>query len=423
MRKLLSFLLTLIILFCAGCSHAPSNDPISDIPSKDEPIKDNPQTSTTELISTNELDSDLFSYLENDCSYSEKNYIFSPLSFKYAITLASYGANDATREELLNAMKFSSIDDNLSWASNFNNLVNEFNNRAEEDFKILSKYDKTLSKPNRRLVVANSVWHNLDSEGKIKNSYVEYINQSFNGDAFNLKGDELTPKINEWVNEKTNGLIPSLFQQPLTDKNTILINSLYLKAPWAYKFLEYNTEKKKFNGITETKEIDFMNTVEDFKFYKDNDSTLVILPLEGGINCALIMGDSKNVFDEIDKTKYQYTNLYIPKFEIETTFNDGELVDFLKKNGVKLAFDEEKSDFSNLIDGTDIFIDNIVQKAKIITDEEGIEAAAVTAITFDNAAAITPKEPVTICFDKPFKFFIYTEESQEILFFGNFCNP
>ena len=42
---------------------------------------------------------------------------------------------------------------------------------------------------------------------EIADQYIEYINQSFNGDAFNLEGDELTPKINEWVNEKTSGFL------------------------------------------------------------------------------------------------------------------------------------------------------------------------------------------------------------------------
>ena len=64
----------------------------------------------------------------------------------------------------------------------------------------------------------------------------------------------------------------------------------------------------------------------------------------------------------------------------------------------------------------------IIQKTKIKVDEEGLEAAAVTAIMMDNATSISPSKPQPKIFkaDKPFSFYIYSNDElpKELLFYG-----
>ena len=420
MRKVFILFLSLLIVVLAGCAH--QTQPATDKPNSNTELKN--EMPEAYPLSTNGIDEELFAFLENDCSYKNKNYIFSPLSYKYAILLATSGAEGDTQTELLKSMNFNSLDEYLVWAQNANNMLIEFEKDATDDFNSYKKYNPSLKEPNRKLSVANSIWHNTDATGLLREDYIEYSKKNFNSDSINIKGDKLMPEINKWVSEKTNGLIPTLFNTPLDDKNTILINALYLKSPWSTQFNEYATSKSTFYGLNENKEIDFMENTENYEVYKDDKTTLVIVTLEGGINCAFVMGDTNNLFENIEKSKTQYANLSIPKFEIETSFDNKELVNFLSQKGVNLALDAEKADFSNLISDSEIFIEDIVQKAKIITNEDGIEAAAVTAIMMDNSASFEPNEPVNITFDKPFRFFIYNENANnELLFFGNYCNP
>ena len=97
-------------------------------------------------------------------------------------------------------------------------------------------------------------------------------------------------------------------------------------------------------------------------------------------------------------------------------------MNFLKSKGAVTAFNPDAADFSNLIKDAQIYITDIVQKAKFISNEDGIEAAAVTALMMDMNTSINPTKPINVIFDKPFKFFVYTDDTQEMLFCGNYCN-
>ena len=56
-----------------------------------------------------------------------------------------------------------------------------------------------------------------------------------------------------------------------------------------------------------------------------------------------------------------------------------------------------------------IYVDDIIQKTKIKLDEDGVEAAAVTAIMEKvTAMPIEPEQPFVFTADKPFSFYIYT---------------
>ena len=56
-----------------------------------------------------------------------------------------------------------------------------------------------------------------------------------------------------------------------------------------------------------------------------------------------------------------------------------------------------------------IWVDDIIQKTKIKTDENGVEAAAVTAIMTKNAARPIEDKAIEFVADKPFSFYIYAD--------------
>ena len=84
----------------------------------------------------------------------------------------------------------------------------------------------------------------------------------------------------------------------------------------------------------------------------------------------------------------------------------------------------KSADFSKMID-TGVFIDDIVQNAKIEVDEEGLEASAVTSSTALGSSGGKVEEPIIVKFDEAFKFYIYNYNADgttpEVLFYGNYA--
>ena len=106
----------------------------------------------------------------------------------------------------------------------------------------------------------------------------------------------------------------------------------------------------------------------------------------------------------------------IPKFEIRKKTN---LVSQLKKHGVKDLFLEDKCDLSTI--SKDIYVEQIIHEAVIIVDEEGTEAAAVTAMMLCQNSCSRPKQPNKIFnANHPFYFYIRYMPTNTILFIGNY---
>lgn len=206
MKKILALLLSIImVLSCAGCSFLEkftddyNTNSQSEQPNEPEKYP-NTQGATggnTQQVYTGDLDEQLIAYLENTAGYNKQNYVFSPLSFKYAVTLATYGANGATQEELLDAMGYKSMSENLTWAHNFNEFLDKFAKGAEDDLKQEQKWNDDATEVNRKLLVGNSIWHNTNQAGVIKQDYIDYADEHFGAQAFNIPGKEIKDKVNK----------------------------------------------------------------------------------------------------------------------------------------------------------------------------------------------------------------------------------
>ncbi len=118
-------------------------------------------------------------------------------------------------------------------------------------------------------------------------------------------------------------------------------------------------------------------------------------------------------------------NLWLPKWETEQQVS---LADTLKKLGLVDAFDAPRADFSGISDSPDqpLFLSNVLHKAYIAVDEEGTEAAAVTAIVVEAAAEkeqSEPPKPVDFRADHPFIYLIQDRHSGAVLFMGRVTDP
>ncbi|MDE5699540.1 MAG: serpin, partial [Lachnospiraceae bacterium] len=121
----------------------------------------------------------------------------------------------------------------------------------------------------------------------------------------------------------------------------------------------------------------------------------------------------------------ELVNLKLPKFEI--TF-DKKLNDSLSNMGLEECFDVDRANFDQMgktMSGDNLYISFVRQKAKIIVDEEGTEAAAVTEVIMACGAAITEEaqKPREVYFNEPFVYMIMDMDRELPLFIGILDNP
>ena len=442
--KILGLLLAAAMLFSviAGCAAeaGPSPDTSSEgtgtSAGEPEPSSEGPELwaanmnvrkteNVSQKLDIGSFDESLLAYLSE---HTDGNYMASPLSFRYALGLLLAGAEGETKAELLKALGISSEEEWIRYCLDFNGFVEFFASGLEQDIAAHKEQVKNgwiseeEPEPFRALRVANSVWKAERIEEEFKEAYRESIGKNYAAEFRSFTSENAVRKINEWADAKTEHMIPKLLPEnyPTEDLAVVLMNALYFKDSWSVSFPEHMTKKADFHtrdGSTVTK--DFMSVTDHFSYYKDEDTSLVILPMDGGINMAFVLGSAAGLADKISKASGENVLVTIPKIDLETEFSGGEFVDFLKDSGALLAFDPEKADFSAMIDHR-IFVSDIIQKTRIKLDEDGVEAAAATAVMMEDEAVMEPTSPKVFTADRPFSFYIYTtcNDTPAVLFAG-----
>jgi serine protease inhibitor len=129
------------------------------------------------------------------------------------------------------------------------------------------------------------------------------------------------------------------------------------------------------------------------------------------------MDDSywNNLLAKMDSAE---VDLWLPKFKIEYSIT---LNDALKAMGMISAFDD--ADFSKMRHEKDLFISRVLHKTYVKVDEEGTEAAGVTAVEFTRSSVSPGNNEVYMKINRPFIFAIRENTSGAILFIGKVVNP
>jgi serpin B len=105
-------------------------------------------------------------------------------------------------------------------------------------------------------------------------------------------------------------------------------------------------------------------------------------------------------------------DLHLPRFKIECSF---ALNDALKALGMPSAFDENLLPFTEVCNDP-CYISDVLHKTYVECNEEGTEAAAVTAVMMRRVAVILPVERFSMRCDRPFLFAISAHKA--LLFVG-----
>ena len=340
----------------------------------------------------------------------DRNYIVSPLSLKTALAMAANGAVSTARQEILDALGTEGL-------GSYNGFMREFSARFSQSGEIET---------------ANSIWLNAEyferhfginpATVSFAPDFKRVIRENYGGIAGEVNYKNAVNEINGSIAERTRGKISGVISDP--DFPAALVNTVYMNARWVNRFPAENTMKDTFtdrNGKTHS--IDFMSSTFRADYWSGGGTAMGRLPYKGGGSMTVVLGDSTRFETKRGSMTEKKVCVSMPKFKIENTF---ELKDTLADIGVKSAFDPRAGGFDAMLAhkaaGINVFLDKVIQKTRIVTAEEGTEAAAATVVAAAVGCAPGKREQIIeFKADKPFSFYICDDASGEILFMGEYA--
>jgi serpin B len=353
------------------------------------------------------------------------NTVFSPASIALALAMARAGAKGDTAAEMDTVMHNLGADVNAAWVAALDASLNA-KTLATKDVEG-NPIDVTLTSVNqpfaqRGYPLVPDYLTSLAQRFGAGLRMVDYI-----GDTTGARD-----AINGWVAGQTKDRIPELIGRNVLDATTrlVLVNAIYLKAPWRVPFSEGATRDEAFtllDGTTTTTPT--MHTGGFYDYAEGKGWQALQLPYAGeGLAMLVIAPDDLAAFEKtLDAGQLasiagalasQDVTVALPKFGTETSVDLGDL---LKVAGMPTAFQTGAADFSGITAADPLYIGAVVHQANIDVDEKGTEAAAATAV--EMAAGAAPAEPKQFKADRPFLYALRDLASGAIVFMGRVTEP
>lgn len=282
-----------------------------------------------------------------------------------------------------------------------------------------------------RFAMANGVWTN--PQIPIAPKYIEGLRKHFSAEARSISFPQPgLSDINGWVNDKTRGRIPKLFDDLSRDTLLVLVNALYFKDKWEEPFKRSATRSEPF-FVEPGRSLptDMMNQVGEYRYRESKTAQSVVLPYETGMQMVVVVPRDGQTLQALLKdpttvawiTAQEHRNragsIALPKWKSESSF---DLREMMLGWGIKDVFNPERSNLRG-ITNKPAWVTKAIQKTFIEVDEEGTEAAAATGIGVETTAApMEPEKPFVFRADRPFLYTII-DPNGIVLFGGVVRNP
>ncbi|MFO7736306.1 MAG: serpin family protein [bacterium] len=436
MKKLISILFAVFMLFAVSCSNSTNGGDGEDVNDDTEVNDGNGEDENEMQLRYQEADEHADSVsseiteantafatkIFNALSQEEEgeNMMISPLSISIALAMTINGASGENLDEMKEVMEFADMD------------MSDVNEQFYHLIQSLVEADKDMI-----LAIANSVWMDDDFEPRVKEKFLDVLDESYDAEAYALdfNDPDSVDVINDWVKENTMEKIEKIIEEIGADTVMYLINAIYFKAAWTITFDKESTYDGEFtcsDGTKKTVEMMTFKDNQDFDFYssgsEEGDYSVIRLPYgrekfafygivpNGGSIDALISEMAENGIDSYlsNLVETEEVPVIMPKFKFEY---EKSLVDIFKTLEMEKAF--KTGGFLELAEnGDNLYISDIIHKTYIEVNEEGTEAAAVTAVAVGETAM-----PSGFYGNRPFVYLIRDDRSDTILFMGKVEDP
>ena len=345
--------------------------------------------------------------------------VVSPLSVTYLMSMLANGADGETQQQILAT---------LGWAGEGiqQPSLQDINDYSRMLIEKTARLDKAVT-----VEIANYVA--VNKEFKLNSKFQKSVERDYKAgvESLNFTSPSTLKRINDWCNDRTHGMIPSIINELDPDAVSYLMNAIYFNGTWKDKFSKEETKQEMFRGYTrDIQYVDMMHRHGEY-FYADGDGysavsipygngafrMTVILPSEGSFLRDVMASMDGGKFQDLQRSMEKCNvDLKIPRF---TTEVDLPLNDIISALGAPLIFSSQ-ADFSQFARG-DFYVSKMFQKAKIEVSEEGTKAAAVTAAIM-MMSAVRPEKKRNVVFhaDSPFAYIISENSTGSIYFMGQY---
>ena len=240
---------------------------------------------------------------------------------------------------------------------------------------------------------------------------------------------ELKSKIDGVVEEATHGLIKELDLQITKETIAIITDILYFKAMWRENFEPENTREQIFYGTKGKEKVPMMKRTDTMEYMEMQTCQMIRLPYmcmskeDVRFSMRIYLPKQKHTFHDVllerwnDQfclyTEEQEVKLTLTRFSVESSIN---MQGLLQELGLSCIYDS-----NDLIPDCikDLKVEQIIQQTKVVVDENGTEAAAVTSVgMMCGCLPFEKPEPVVMTVNRPFIFEITEDETNTVLFIG-----
>ena len=350
-----------------------------------------------------------------------RNVFFSPASVMLCLWPLHDGATGETREAMAKVLEVAGLE-----ARELQSVVGTLRSALQ------------IQSPGLKLEAANSLWCN--QRFRPRSEYIAGVREDYDAEVFVLDfgGDQAVARINAWVAEKTHGKIGSILSSldPLTF--LVAINAVYFKDFWSERFMTELTRVELFHTSEGQKlKIPLMSQYGSYSYYEDSKFQAVCLPYKTSrLAMYVFLPAKKSSLREFrldlnsgawDKWMRRFEamegHIRLPRFKV--TYQ-AMLNRPLSQLGMALAFDPQRARFDAISPPPPaIWIETVLHRAFVEINEEGTEAAAVSAVHMVALSMRPTKPPRTfeMIVDRPFFFAIRDDLTNTILFMGSVEEP
>jgi len=358
--------------------------------------------------------SNTFSFaLWNELAVTQRdsNVFISPLSASFALGMILNGAANQTFDQMRTALQVEGLSQE------------DINAGYKSLIALLTSLDPTVT-----MQIANSVWYRQGFT--VNQSFIDSVGTYFGAKAQGLDFSDpasLTT-INSWVSQQTSGRIPTILDHISPDDVMFLINALYFKGSWRQQFDPAATTDGIFTTSSGARQpMRLMHRHASMLYMEGPTYKAVDLPYGNGaftmtvvlpnptadietLSAGLSEANWRTLTSSFDSAE---VDLAMPKFQLtwERVLNSD-----LNALGMVIPFQDGLADFTRMSPmGNRLYVSFVRQKTFVNVDEEGTEAAAVTAGGISTTSMPAYK---TFWVDRPFLFVIRERLSGTVLFMG-----
>ena len=281
---------------------------------------------------------------------------------------------------------------------------------------------------------ANSIWTRDDRNRiQVLPEFIQNVVDYYDPELYIAPFDDTTLNdVNNWVNEKTNEMIPRILSYIDPNDVMYLVNAVAFEAEWADPYEKYMISDGKFTSADGTvQEAKMLSSTEDYIGDENTDGIVKDYMGRRYAFAALLPDESISIdkyIEELTPEKltallqsrdgkdYQRADAKLPKFKYEY---ENKLNDELSEMGMPTAFSEDEyfSKLSAINAENPLKIGYVIHKTFIDLDENGTKAAAATLVAMqDKAMPMKPEK--TVVFDRPFVYCIFDTQTYIPIFIG-----